>query len=176
MFQVGCEKTGFRLTHEQQVYEFVFNKIMQDANKEVLIQSTYKGISIDHNAIGNIMKRKDLKKFPTDLVIKVIKSTEKANELKWKPIMVNGKFIDVSLHESNANNKKKFWEMFRKTYPKHSGYFSVSKVILDKNGENAVLLFSYSCPVLCGGHSTFLHLKKKGVTWSLESAARLWVS
>ena len=171
----GCGKGGYRLTPEQQAYEFVFNELVQDATKEILIfENASLGI-VRSMKMGELLDGyPKLMNYPAHLLEDIMRDSDSESRLDWKPIMVKVRFIDI--RQPRGKERNQFWFKFNDLYPEHSGYYSVSKVAFDSASKDAVLVFSYSCAALCGAHDSILHLRKSGSEWELIDGVRLWVS
>ena len=174
-FVSGCERNGYKLTPEQQVYEFVFNEALHNATKEVLILETTSTGRVKNLELNDLLsKYAELKEFPDQLLGKIVKNAKVEYPLDWKPILVNGKLISSDQYKSEEGNQ--FWAEFYKLYPRAGGYYSVSKVAFDSGNKEAVMVFSYHCAAICGAHDSLLYLKRIGAKWSLVTGLRLWVS
>ena len=177
---LGCSSDDYRLSLEDQVYEFVFNEAVETAHEEVVIyRNQYSYDFLSGKSYSELIKEYDeIGKFPKGLIIRLIEKTEQPTPLTWKPIMVNGVMADFDNPNPPKAMKERmgFWKEFYRTYPDTSGYFLVSRVEVDSKSNEAVLLFSYRCAALCGAHDSIIHVKKYGTEWKLENGHRFWVS
>ena len=176
----SCSKhgNGDTLRLNQQVYEFVFNEIMNDATKKILIEKHYNNKYLSDKSINELVNGyKELQSFPPSLLKEIIEHSSQGEEIDWKPILINATFIDKQ-HDYKSDEKDSyvFWKSFRDKHPQIGGYYSISKVAVNTRSLEAVVLFSYSCAVLCGAHDSLLFLKKEGAQWRIISGIRLWVS
>jgi len=160
VFISACSFDKVGITLEDEVYEFVFNEIMQDASKEMVISDRHEyGIVVTETAASLKERYEELRTLPENLLNELLSNSEKQDVITWQPIMVNVNFIDASSKQPESNN-----------------YHYISNVALNNKSKEAVLLVGYSCPALCGAHDTILYLRKKGVTWEIVKGVRLWVS
>jgi hypothetical protein len=156
----GCTENEKVLSLDEQVYEFVFNEIMQDASTEIFISNSYGYGIVSSKSIESLKETYDqLETFPEALLSELLDNSNVPGALNWQPIMVNASFLDAESDQSSP-----------------SSYHYISRVSLDKESMEAVVLFGYACPVLCGAHDTILHLRKYGVEWKIEGGVRLWIS
>jgi hypothetical protein len=149
-----------QLSLEQQAYEFVFNEIMQDAVSQINIVSTYKyGVLNNKTFVSALEQYPNLGKMPAHILRSLFLIGNAGEKVDWKPIMVNAQFFNWISQDLRPDR-----------------YYYVSKVAVDEDNLEAILLIGYHCPVLCGAHDTVVHVKKYGLQWKVISAEMLWIS
>ena len=159
-FLSACSTESKVLTIEDQVYEFIFNEMIQDATTQIYISNRFEyGIVASESLSSLYNSYEELEEFPQTLLADLLSKTEVSGVLSWQPLMVNAKFIDSHSEQLESNS-----------------YHYVSDVSLNNETMEAVVLIGYTCPALCGAHDTLLFLKKQGLKWQIVTGVRLWVS
>ncbi|MEZ5471644.1 MAG: hypothetical protein R3E90_07675 [Marinicella sp.] len=175
LFSAGCKENDYRLSTEIQVYEFVFNEIIRDATKEILIENTFNADYLKDKKLEDLSNHfEELNQFPINLLERVIDSSDVQEDINWTPIMVNAQFIDLkALNEENPN-RINFWKAFKQEHPNHIGYYHISKAQIDYQNNEALVLVGYKCPALCGAHDTLIWVRKEGNFWSIVKASMFY--
>ena len=156
----ACSNESKILTLEEQVYEFIFNEMMQDAATQIYISNRFEyGIISSETQESLNQTYEQLANFPQTLMADLLSKTNSSEALSWEPLMVNAKLIDSQSDQRESNY-----------------YHYVSDVSLNAETMEAVLLIGFSCPALCGAHDTLLFVKKFGLEWKIMAGVRLWVS
>ena len=161
---------GQRLSLEHQVYEALFNEIMNDATKVVLI-----GETTELNYGSFVTPESFLEKYPEFIDIRALvfalsKTKNIRSKIDWKPIMINGVF--VRLPDGSASHE--FQLLLQKNYGTGS-YYKVSGVQVDPVTKDALVGISNNCGPLCG-FGAIVHLRKVGTSWRIVKQAPLWIS
>lgn len=161
------------LTPTQQVYEFVFNEVMQDAVSEILISNRLATPA----EIGEVVTITDAKldsSIPSEEFHKLLKLRRDETQIDWSPIMITARFIE--LPSQKIEEGIDFWKEFAALYGEGRVYYVVSDVVFDYERSTTLFLFGYRCAVLCGGHDSLVYLKKVGSEWRVVATQMLWVS
>lgn len=175
VFFAGCSQKDARLSFEHQAYEFLFNEILQDSTHQILLSDRYSSGKAAGESAGELIETyKELTEFPQVLLKRFSEVSESTEKVDWNPIMVSAKYADMS--DRPPSWSMAWWQDFEERNEGFYSYYSVSEVVVDSATLEAVFLFSYHCPALCGAHDTFVYLKKYGMEWRVVSARRLWVS
>jgi hypothetical protein len=142
----GCDSGGKVLSPDEQVYEFAINEIVQDAAKEIYIFNNYNYGIISTESTESLMGiYSQLETFPSLLLSELLENSKVPGTIRWRPIMVNATFIDAELEQPLPNS-----------------YHYITRVALDHTSMEAVVLFGYACPALCGAHETIFTRSQMG--------------
>ena len=157
---MACSSESKTPTLEEQVYEFIFNELMQDAATQIYISNRFEYGILSSETLESLNQTyEQLADFPQELLSDLVSNTNSSESLSWQPIMVNAKRIDSSSDQRESDY-----------------YYYVSDVSLNTETMEAVLLFGYYCPALCGAQDNLLFVKKFGPEWKIMAGVRLWVS
>jgi hypothetical protein len=165
----GCGE-GYRLTLEHQVYEALFNELINDANKVVLIGNTTYPILSHRFTKEKFLKNNAEFRDIVPLLTELIESEESRVSIDWKPVMVNGQFLDLPEGQVEYKEQLRFKEIYGT-----GSYYRVSQVFVDRKTNDAIVAISNNCGPICG-FGGVAHFKKIGSTWTMVKYAGIWVS
>jgi len=162
-------QTAFTVSKENAVYESIFAYIIHDVTKKINISNSTK-IAWSHKYKP---KAEELVEFislsdenfliSTEMLNNLIDLNRTESVIDWKPIMVSASF---DFFENSSHGKPNGKSSVR--------YYQVSKVAFSKDGNKALVSFTYNC-VLCGS-SSLIYLELIDDFWVIKGSRLLWVS
>lgn len=78
-------------------------------------------------------------------------------------------------YKKNFFNPKKGWDYFYKRYPQASGIMKFSSIGYNKDKNQAIVYYSFTCDVECGSGS-FILLTRSTSGWQINSQLQVWRS
>jgi len=176
LFLSGCEssnKEPLTLTNEQAVYESVALKFINSMSKKIIVLNKTNGSWFQNQRLSQIKEiatkefRGEIKSFdvPPILLERIHASNQKAHNINWNPIIVNGKLEPA---ENHAPFKK------GPLQEKYS-YYSFSRVAFTNDNKSALVKFTHHCFTLCGGE-WLVYLKFEENQWKFIQSLTLSIS
>jgi hypothetical protein len=118
-----------------------------------------RGVAVDHSTVEDF-KRKCIESI----------SLEPRFTVKAKQVLISQQELDQFFRDNGSS-----WRRFYETYPKSTGYISLSRVGFNRSHNQAFLYAQVVCAGDCG-NGFYVLLGKDGGTWSVKYTDGLWVS